>query len=141
MRTEKTLWGIFVIGRIMHLLGINGGGLLNTISLLALAIIYFPLGFYFFSDKSIKEQNHVLTWIAAFFLSVIPLGILYKTQHWNGAQPSTLMIGALGGIVIALISFRKLRTSLENLETYYNNMFIRSFVLSCTAIIVTFLPL
>ena len=77
MRTETGLTALFLIGIFFKLMHWEGAGVMLTLSLGGLAMVYFPAAFFFFSDKSIKNQNLPLSIIAGFLLSIVPVGILF----------------------------------------------------------------
>jgi hypothetical protein len=134
MRTEKILTIIFIVGLISKVLHWSGAEQLLAISLFTLAILYFPTAFYFFCDKVIKRQNLVLSIVSGLFLALVPLGVLFKIMYWSGGQ-TYLSVGVVTSLIIlAVIYFLKSKTS-EDLKIYYENMFLRTSVLTCLAII------
>ena len=134
MRTEKILTIIFIVGLLFKVLHWSGAEQLLAISLFSLAILYFPTAFYFFCDKVIKRQNLVLSIVAGLFLALVPLGVLFKIMYWSGGQ-TYLSVGAVTSLIIlAVVYFLKSKTS-EDLKIYYENMFLRTSVLTCLAII------
>jgi hypothetical protein len=140
MKTEKTFWIIFIVTVILRLLNIPGHGLLTVLTLGVLGILYFPAGFYFFCDKQLKKQNLVLSIVSGFFLSYIPVGILFKLQHYP-AQNVMMMIGLISGLSFLIITYFLRKRSDENLKTYYNNMLIRTLILTVLIIIFFVLPI
>jgi hypothetical protein len=108
---------------------IPGGGILIVLSLSVLAILYFPLAFYFFSDKTIKAQNLPLSIISGFFLSLAPIGIMFKLQFWPSY--SMLLIAAfMFSIVFAFIGYFYKKESADNLVIYYRQFFSRAITLT-----------
>jgi len=139
MKTEKTLSIIFLVGLIFKLLHWPGAGEILVISLSTIVMLYFPAAFYFFCDKVIKRQNLALSIVSGLFLSLIPLGILFKIMYWPGGQ-LYLLIGTVSApIILTVIYFLKSKTT-ENLATYYNNMFSRTIVLTVLTITFYLIP-
>ncbi|MBL0262286.1 MAG: hypothetical protein IPQ05_00135 [Leptospiraceae bacterium] len=139
MRTEKTLTIIFIVGLLLKLLHWPGAGPLLVISLSTIAMLYFPAAFYFFYDKVIKQQNLALSIVSGLFLSLIPLGILFKIMYWPGGQIYLLVGTVTAPIILAIIYFLKSKTG-ENLKTYYRNMFLRTSILTALTIIFYLTP-
>jgi len=140
MKTEKALYIILVIGILFKLLNWSGYSMLILVSLICVSIVYFPGSFYFFCDKTIKKQNLFLSIVSGLFLSLIPVGILFKLLHWTGGE-IYLMTGAITSpIILAIVYFLKSKASLE-LKTYYDNMFLRTIVLSAISILFYILPM
>ena len=134
MKTEKTLIIVFFVGLIFKVLHWSGAEQLLAISLFTLAILYFPVAFYFFCDKTIKRQNLVLSVVSGLFLALVPLGVLFKVMYWSGGQTYLSVSLVTSPIILAIIYFLKLKTS-EELKTYYQNMFLRTSILTCLTII------
>jgi hypothetical protein len=133
MKAEKALAILFIIGVSLKLLfwpWVNSWvGYLIAFSLLSIAIMYFPLAFYFYSDGNIKRQNIALSIIAGFLLSIIPLGILCKVMYWPGSQ-TLPMIGSVLGVVLLLVTPAFKSSAPEELNTYHKNMLLRTGVLT-----------
>lgn len=139
MKTEKTLAFIFIIGIIFKLLHWTGGNIIIVFSLFTIAIMYFPAAFYFFCDKDVKRQNITLSIISGFFLSVIPVGILFKIQYWQGSQIYLLTGIVATPIILILVYFLRSKAT-EDLKTYYKNMFARTIILTILTITFYLLP-
>ena len=105
---------------------VPGATIILTIILSSLMMIYFYGGIYFFSDKKFKQQNYALSIVSGVFLSIAPVGILFKIQHWPGAQNilniSVVVIPILLGVTMFLKNKSKIK---EELKGYYKNMIIR----------------
>jgi hypothetical protein len=139
VRTEKTLTILFLIGLIFKLLHWPGAGIILVISLSTIAMLYFPAAFYFFCDKVIKRQNLALSIISGLFLSLIPLGILFKIMYWPGGQMYLLIGSVTAPIILTVIYFMKSKTT-DELATYYKNMFVRTVVLMVLTITFYLIP-
>jgi len=129
MKTEKAFTIFFLLGLILKFLHCPGATVLLTISLLAISILYFPAAFYFFCDKIVERQNLLLSLISSTFLSIVPVGILFKIMNWEGGQ-HILIIGLVAApmlfVVTCFLRFKKP----DYLATYYKNMFWRTSVLT-----------
>ena len=124
MKTEKTFIGIFLLALILKFNNIPGSSVLLILSLGVISILYLPLAFYFFSDKSLKNQNIVLSITGGMALALMPIGILFKFMYWPGAQVS--LIGSIFFTsILLIIVFILNRQNSEQLKTYYKNYFIR----------------
>lgn len=124
MKAEKGITIAFIVGLVFKYLHWPGGSQILIISLSILAIIYCFGAIYFFSDKTIKNQNLLLTIFSGFFLAFIPIGVLFKLQYWPGADFS-LLLGIFLAIIIFSITYFLKSKSKDELETYYKNMTIR----------------
>jgi hypothetical protein len=139
MRTEKITSLIFIIGLLFKFFNIPGSSLVLILSLSVMAIIYFPVGFFFFSDKTIKNQNLPLSIVSGFFLSIIPIGMLFKLQYWPGGQIN-LLIGSISASVILIVTLFLNSKAKENLKTYYKNMILRTAILIILSASLYFIP-
>jgi Na+(H+)/acetate symporter ActP len=139
MKTEIGLTGVFLTGLILKFVQIPGGEFLLIISLGVLAMIYFPAAFYFFCDKKIKQQNLAFTIISGLFLSVIPIGVLFKLQYWQGAS-LYLLIGIIITPILLFVSYLLLVKSEENLKNYYKNMIVRTSILGFISLLLFSIP-
>ena len=139
MKTEKIFTLIFLGGLVFRALHWPGGGIISTISLMSIAILYFPAGFYFFCDKMISRQNLALSIISGFFLSYIPMGILFTIMHWPGAQ-IVLLVGMIAAPVFLVVTYILKNKATEDLTTYFNNMLLRISVLTILSIVFFLIP-
>ncbi len=67
----------------------------------------------------------VLSIVAGLFLSLIPIGILFKLMYWPGAT-IYLLIGLVVTPILMLLSYFLRAKAPEHLYRYYTNMLIRS---------------
>jgi hypothetical protein len=139
MKTEKALGVLFLISLLFRLMHWNGGDFLLLITLSALSLVYFPLSFYFFSGKNLKDQNVPLSIAAGLFLSITTTGVLFKQMHWKGSQP-LLLIGTVAALVLLVVSlFMKSKESASS--NYYKQLLVRSGVLGGLALVLYFTPM
>ncbi|WP_284651160.1 GldL-related protein [Flavobacterium terrisoli] len=125
MRTEKIVFGIFILGFILRMFHIPGGSILPVLSMALLSLFYFPAGFYFLSDKKIDNKTVGFSVVSGFTLSITVLGILFKIMDWTGAF-FMLVTGLVSLLPIAIISYvNYTKPKLEELQNYYKNIFIR----------------
>ena len=129
MKTERVLVILFLIGILFKFFHWTGFGLILTIACFSTAIIYCPFSFYFFSDKSLSNQNLPLSIISGFFLSIVPLGILFKIQYWNGAQIQ-LGFGLIITPIFLIIALIMKNRAPEAQAIYYRNLTLRFTVLT-----------
>lgn len=139
MKTEKALTIVFLIGLLFKFLHWPGTGPLLVISLSTITMLYFPAAFYFFCDQVIKRQNLLLSIVSGLFLSLIPLGILFKIMYWPGGQFYLLIGTVTAPIILAIIYFLKSKTA-DDLKTYYKNMFLRTSILTALTIVFYLTP-
>jgi hypothetical protein len=139
MRTEKTFWIVFLVAFILRLLNIPSHGALTVLSMTVLSLIYFPGGFYFFSDKKIMTQKIGLSIPAGFVLAVIPLAIMFKLQHYPGYFLLAI-IGIIGGPILFVLTKILQRKSDTTLHKYYRMMNLRLIVLTLTMVLFFLLP-
>lgn len=133
MKTEKIVLVIFLIAVVLKFFHIPGGGLLSVLSLLPLSFCYCFLGFYFFCDKTIKQQNLLFSIISGIFLSLVPIGILFKIQWWTGGY-YYLVVSIITTPVIFFISYYLKGKETGELAKYYNNMVNRSLILTILSV-------
>ena len=138
MRTEIAFTFLFLLGLLCKLLHLAGASTLLVGSLLAISLLYFPTAFYFFCDKAIKRQNLLFSLIAGTFLSLIPVGMLFKIMHWPGDKPM-LFIGMLAAPVLLAITYFLLARKPQGLITYYQNMLWRTSILTAATFLFYFI--
>lgn len=121
IKLEKILGIIAGIGLILKFTLIFGGGTLLTLSLSALACLYYPFGFALFNQIGFKEifikdsykglsALRVIGAIGAGTgLAAICIGILFKLQNWTGANTNLIsgLVPTLIVLVIALVKYIK----------------------------------
>jgi hypothetical protein len=121
MKTERVLGIVFlisIIGRFLNLF--PGFSSLLLVSGLALGLLYFPMAFYFFSDKELKKQNLILSIVGGLAFSIACYGIVFKMMFWPGASIENLgSIIFLAGIMV--VFFVVSGKAKPELNTYYKN--------------------
>ena len=125
MRTEKVIFGLFLIGLLYLFKGWEGGQLLMAITLPSIAFLCFPFGFYFFCDKNIRNQNLAWSIIGGFFLQLTPYGIYLKLTGMDGGG-AILFISVVIVPLVFIFTWYQKKNAVPELSTYYNNMLIRS---------------
>lgn len=119
--TEKAAIGIALVGTLFKLQHWPGASILLVIGLSGLAIHYFPLGFYFLTNKSEKAVAAA----SGFFLSFAPLGILFKVQHWPGASVMLTVAMVTVPLVYLALFFLRKKAQPDSLP-FYNSMLLRT---------------
>ena len=137
MRTEKALAIVILIGFIFQILHWKGANMILMLALVVLWLMYLGFAFYFFSDKTVKNQKLPLSIIAGFLLSTLPIGILFRLLHWKGAD-FMLNTGIFCGCLVLAYVFI---TKNKNLGVYYNNLLIRAGILTSISLLLYFTPL
>jgi hypothetical protein len=139
MKTEKALLIVFIISLIFKLMHWPGGGPLMVLSLTFLALCYFPFGFYFFSDKTFKNQKIGVSILFGWLLSVAIIGIEFKLMFWPGSKVM-LLVGCMSAAILLLAGFSLFKKSNEDLKNYYKNLLTRTVVIFVFATICLILP-
>jgi len=139
MKTEKSLGVLFLIGLLFRLMHWSGGDFLLIITLSALSMVYFPLSFYFFSGKNLKDQNMPLSIAAGLFLSITTTGVLFKLMYWKGSQP-LLLIGTGAGLILLVIALL-MKSKKDTFINYYRQMLVRTGLLGGLALVLYFTPM
>ena len=140
MKTEKILSSIFLIGLLFKILSWPYGSVLIIISASIISTLYFVVAFYLFCDKNIKNQKLSLSITSGIFLSIIPLGVLFKIMYWPGAQNLLLIGSILASILYAIIYYFNSKAN-HDLKNYYKNMLTRTGVLTVLATFIYIVPL
>lgn len=140
MRTEKALVLVFLLGLISKFfIHFPGYSIMLIISLLTIATLYFPLGFYFLCDKKIKTQNLPLSIFGGMALAMVPVGVLFKIMYWPGSFVD-LVAGAVFSIVIFLVAYIKGKNSSADLKKYYDQLVLRAAILTSLACLFLVIP-
>lgn len=134
MKTEKVFAGLSLLGFILFKFNVPGGNFIFVISLLILALLYFPFGFYFISEKSIK-LNTLTSVVFGWLLNMTIIGILFKLMHWPGAA-IMLLVGIITALPLSAYSYTKFKSSEKENQLYYKNLLIRSITLLIFSIFV-----
>ena len=140
MKTEKVLSILLIISLLFVSINWPGAKLFVIMSLLILALVYFPFAFYFFSDKTLKRQNLAVSIIFGWLLSIIPIGIMFKLMFWPGYHVM-ILTSCLTAPILLIIAFILFKKSKEDLKTYYKNLLSRTTVLTIAAFIMLAMPL
>ena len=124
MKTEKILTSIFILALLAHFFNIPGHSMLLILTVVVLTTLYFPLAFYFYSDKTLRQQNIALSVLGGIVLAIIPIGILFKLLTWPGyqVQLGTAIILTPILLVVTLLLYKK---SNAELKSYYKNFLTR----------------
>lgn len=124
MKTEKIFAGLFLIGLCLYFFNVLGNSLLLIFCLVLLAFFCFPLGFYFFSDQTLKRQNIALSILGGIALFFAPIGILFKLMNWSG-HIIVLMTALVLITILLAITFILYGKHKPELGTYYKNYLTR----------------
>jgi CDP-diglyceride synthetase len=139
MKTEKILAILFIISILFKLLYWPGGSILMILALLPLALIYFPLGFYFINEKNVFKKELLKSIFFGWLLSTIPIGVLFKCMHWQGAS-FMLIIGSITGFFLLIYSFILKQNSEENSLVFHNKLFLRTLILFGLSFLLYLIP-
>ncbi|WP_162126949.1 hypothetical protein [Flavobacterium phycosphaerae] len=125
MRTEKIVAAILVVGLILRNFHIPGGTILTVLPMTLLALLYFPFGFYFLSDKKIDGKTVGFSIVSGLLLSTLVIGCEFKVMHWTGAM-MVLIFGLVTCLPIAVASYLNFTKSKEGENAvYFKNIFVR----------------
>lgn len=146
--TEKILGLTFLAGLVMKFMLVPGAGIIITLSLLSIAIMYYFLGFALFNEipgraifkKESYKGTSVLRIIGAIGagmgISMICNGILFKLQDWPSAL-SSLEYGLILTSIVLVISIVKFFKTRSN---FYVMIFKRIAVIGILGLILFFTP-
>lgn len=125
MRTEIIFTTLLFIGLCFKALHWPGGNIFIILAVGTLALLYFPFGFFFLSDKSLKNQNLGMSIITGMMLSVLVCSISFTSIKWPGGG-AMFAIGAISTLITlgVTLSLRKKNTD-ESLKRYYDRLGIR----------------
>ena len=143
-KAEKILIGFVIFSIVMKYLFVPGSGVTFLLSMGVLSSMYFYFGFLFFNGIRLRNifkkdaYKGVTAWrilgaiATGLGLSTILIGMLFRGQHWPGANINLvtgIVISFTVGIV-ALIKYRK------NKVPYYKNILIRVSVMVLMGIVI-----
>ena len=147
-KTERILLIIALVAILLKFMLIAGSGLLITLALLSLAIIYYLLSFAFFNNTPLKEifkkQSYngisVLRIIGTIgfglSLSTVVVGILFVLQSWNGGRMYLLS----GLITLLLCTIVAIFRWIKNRSNSYNVLFSRAAIMGCIGLLLQLTP-
>ena len=148
IKLEKILGLVAVVSLILKLLLIPFSGTVLTISLLTLALIYYPLGFAFFNGIRLREilkkesykGKSALRILGAIgvgmALSMLCVGILFKLQSW--AYSNTNLSAGLFFTVIALIVV--MIGLIKKKDDFHKTIFKRIIIFGGLGLFLLFIP-
>jgi hypothetical protein len=120
-RTEMVIIAIALVGTFFKIQHWPGANIMIAVGLTSLAIIYFPMGFYFLGNN---KQNVVAT-VSGLFLSLIPVSIMFKHLHWPGALVMVIAAISTAPLVFAGLLYMRKKATPDSLA-FYNNMLLRT---------------
>lgn len=147
-KLEKVLGLSIIISLFLKFQLIPYSGILLTLSLMTLALIYYPLGFAFFNEVRLrsvfkKESYKGITALRiigaigiGIGLSILCIGILFKLQHW-GYSDINLMFGLIVtfiALIIVLIRLLKVK------DNFYTKILKRIMIMGGLGLILLFTP-
>lgn len=133
---EKVMAVLIVIALFFKFFFIPGGGIIFTLSLTLLAILYYPFGVFLFTGigfrKMFRKTSYqgISAWrivgaiAAGFAFSTLSLGILFKIQLWPGAGVM-LLSGLAFSLVVLIVAVAKFT---RQQEAFYREIIARSLV-------------
>lgn len=124
IRIERIIIVVGIIGAFFKTQHWHGANIMIALSLITLAIIYFPLGFYFLGNNSKKTVAAV----SGLFLSLIPVSILFKHLHWPGALALVIAAVVTSPLVLATLLYLRRNAAAAALP-FYNSMILRTALL------------
>lgn len=125
MRIEFGFLIVFLISLVFKFENWDKIGILPITFLPSVSIIYIVGSFFLFCDKEIKRQSIPFSVISGIFIALIPLGIVFKLQHWPGAQ-MILTTSFIFMIILLIVSILlKKNNAKDELDTYYKKMIFR----------------
>lgn len=138
MKKLETILGLSVL--IAIVLKINllpFGSILLMLSILILAIIYYPLGFALFNEirltqifkktsyKGLTALRIIGSILAGSSFSLICAGVLFKLNFWSGAQ-NILFLGLISTLIILILVLIKYFKTKSN---FYKQLLIRILII------------
>jgi hypothetical protein len=132
-KAEIIIATLSVIAIGMNLLSVPGSGILITLTLSSLSLIYCYFGFALFNNiplrkifnnQSYKDISVLRIWgaiVTGFILSATLIGILFKLQSWAHASYN-LGAGLVGLLIVTAVGLIKYQNSKAD---YYVKIFIR----------------
>ncbi len=139
MKVEKTLAILVLISLIIKYMGISAGGPLSIVLIGTLSVVYLPGGFYFFSDKGIKNQNVLLSIFSGIVASLFAMVLLFKTMYWVGGRPMLLVSCVLVPFLTLLIWLMGMKPK-DELVGYYKAMKFRFAIFTVLTFLMLMIP-
>lgn len=128
-----------LIGLGLKLVNISGGSILFVLAIPLLASIYWPFAIFFVWHQEFKQQKILLSLAFGLSVSVLLIGILFKTQQWvNG-----LAFQVAGTILVSILTiiFTVLKRSSDTyLFQYYKSLAKHAAIFTIIGIVFYLLP-
>lgn len=136
-KAELIFLTIFVIGFALKISAIHLGEVLITLSISALAVLYFFRAYKVFEDADRIEI--ILNKLLPYGWSICVIAIMFSIQGWPGFEPM-LIVGSF--IQIALLAVILFFHELKGIKypTINKNVLLRSFIIAGLAISLYFCP-
>lgn len=135
-KIELILGALAAIALLMNFNLITGGALLGILAIMLLACLYWPGGFPLLNNiplrnlfrkdtyKGMSSIRIIGSALAGMAFSLVCVGVLFKVQHWSGADMNlkTGLISTASVFVVSLIKFSSTKAEL------YRNTIVRSII-------------
>lgn len=147
-KLEKILGFIAIAAFILKLIRVPGASMLLLLSISALSLIYYPLGFAFFNQVKLRHvfKKEAYKGVSALrilgaigvgvSLSALLVGILFKVQFWSGAS-FELIFGIVATAIIAAIALIRHR---NHKDDFYKRILSRMALIGGLALLFFFTP-
>jgi hypothetical protein len=122
---ESIIISFAVVGAMFKIMHWPGANIIILLTLSALALVYFPFGFYFLGNPEVKKPAI----LSGFVMSLIPVGILFKVMHWPGAGVLLVSAAAAAPVLVLMLVWMRKKAS-PNTVQWYNSMLLRTVVVN-----------
>lgn len=131
---ELILSSFALLGLILKLFHIVGGGIFVVFSMTTLSVLFFPFGLLLFNNislsKSFRNESYIgisplriiATIANGIALSYLSLGLLFKIQHYAGAN-LLLIVGLFATLIVSVFYFiqnKKLNIEYKSIQYLRN---------------------
>lgn len=133
---ERILAALIILALIFKYFLIPFGGVIITVSLTFLALLYYPVGVWLFNGVGFRQMfrkssyKGLSAWrilgsvVVGFTLSVLSLAILFKVQLWPGSE-TMLLVGVTSSAVVLVVSLIRY---FDKKELFYRRIITRTLV-------------
>lgn len=129
MKTEKVLASLLIIGVLFKFMHWPGTGPILVFSGGILAMMYYPLGFYYFTEKETRKKNIILSVVSGMFWSTVIVGLIFKLQFYPGSGVMAIIGGYGSFVILGVITFMKSQKG-EEQKLYFDSMWKRALVMA-----------
>lgn len=128
---ESIIISVALLGATFKIMHWPGANIIIVLTLSALALLYFPFGFYFLGSPEVKKP----AMLSGFVMSLIPIAIMFKVIHWPGAGFLLVSAATAAPVLVLILVLMRKKASADTIA-WYNSMLQRTVLVNTLLFII-----